>query len=138
VGNAFFAPSGERPYVEIVGIIPATDALGETTALTLDYHLWRQVEERLANEFPGQRTVGWYRSHILGQTRVALYTGRHLIQAGAGERLFLLKEEDFLHQNFFREAWHVGLVIDPIEDRYRFYQWQGETIIECPGYFVVE
>ena len=133
VGEAYLRPNDDRQWVEIVGLLPAIDGQGEAASLALDFNL---LQERLNREFPGHRTVGWYRFHLLGSQRVSVYYDRHLYMAGIGERLLLLQEESFMHRNFFPQPWHVGLVIDGIEGTSRFYHRRGEEIVGCDGFML--
>jgi hypothetical protein len=135
VGEAYLRPTDDRQWVEIVGLLPAINGSGEAASLTLDFNL---LQERLNREFPGHRTVGWYRFHLLGNQRVSVYYDRHLYMAGVGERLLLLKEESFMHRNFFPQPWHVGLVIDGIEGTSRFYHRRGDEIVGCDGYMLFD
>jgi hypothetical protein len=135
VGEVYLRPADDRPWIEIVGALPAVDGRGEPASMSLDFNL---LQDRLNREFPGRHAVGWYRFHLLGNTRVSVYDGRRLYTAGIGERLLLLRDESFMHQSFFPQPWHVGLVIDGIDRTSRFYHRQGEEIVGCDGYMLVE
>jgi len=136
VGQAYLPPTGDQPYVEILGIIPSIDEEGKPTPLMLGYERWRQVQARLAEQFSGQQMVGWYQAHMLGARRVLVVTQEQIYEVS--DRLRLTRNETFTHQSFFREPWHVALVIDAVGDRFCFYRWQDGTISQCPGYFIID
>jgi proteasome lid subunit RPN8/RPN11 len=48
--------------------------------------------------------VGWYHTH-------------------PGFGIFLSGMDQFIHQNFFIQLWHVALVLDPVARRSGFFCW---------------
>jgi hypothetical protein len=135
VGEAFVDPVNGRSYVEVVAALPATDERGEWVKVNLDSHSLRQIQERIDREFPGRRTVGWYRFHLL---RVAVRTAGSVLTADIyGEPLRLLEEEVFLHRNFFPQPWHLGLVIDTVEGALCFYHLRDGAIVTSGGFRLV-
>jgi hypothetical protein len=138
VGDAFLDADGDAPWVEIVGAIPALDELGKPVKMTLDFHLLRPLEERMSQDFPHHRTVGWYRFHRFGDRHLLVQAGDRLLAADLGERLLLLPEESFMHRNFFAQPWHVGLIIDALSGETRFYRRDGERVVACSGYHLLD
>ena len=58
--------------------------------------------------YPARRIVGWYHTH-------------------PGLDVFFSKKDCHIHDNFFKEPWHVALVIDPKSEQGGFFIWnQGQ------------
>ncbi len=138
IGNAYIDATDNRPFVEIVGMI-SEPAASHTVGFTLDYALWRLVEKRLTEEFPGNQTIGWYRVKKLNTPSEVMYTTENynIIYKARLEQIILLSEEHFVHETFFREIWQIGLLADSEKGTLHFFQRKGKEIVECSGYFIV-
>jgi hypothetical protein len=140
VGGAFLIPEDGRPWIEIGGLLPvaaspapAGDGPGPGAFSLL------HDRGRLEAAGRGGRTVGWYRSHLVADLRVVRQEGRQLVLAVDGDRLTPTRDERFFHRHFFAEPWHVGLVLDGLEDGgLRFYRRQGEDLVACAGFLIVD
>ena len=82
--------------VTITGFVPALKAQGSQVSLTFSHDVWTEILNIVSKDFPGKNIVGWYHTH-------------------PGHGLFLSDYDKFIHTNFFPEASHVAVVIDPIE-----------------------
>ena len=98
-------PDG-RYVVHISDMIIAKHTRMHGASVTYTPESWRYVNDRLAELYPDDTAVivGWYHTH-------------------PGFGIFLSGMDQFIHQNFFTQIWHVALVLDPIASRSGFFSW---------------
>ena len=103
-------------YVVIEAILPARYALSGSTFLTFtqDSQVWlyNQLQER----FPNKDLLGWYHTHP---------------KMG----IFLSQYDMWLHQNFFPQAHHVALVIEPHSRTGGFFIRDRDGELDAHRYF---
>jgi len=107
--------SGDQ-YIVIEAILPARYTLFGSTFLTFtkDSQVWlyNQLQER----FPTKDLLGWYHTH----PRMGI---------------FLSQYDTWLHQNFFPEAHHVALVIEPHSAMGGFFIRDHDGELDAHRYF---
>lgn len=98
-------PDG-RYVVHISDTIIAKHTRMQGASVTYTPESWRYVNDRLAEMYPDESAVivGWYHTH-------------------PGFGIFLSGMDQFIHQNFFTQIWHVALVLDPLARRSGFFCW---------------
>lgn len=98
-------PDG-RYVVHISDTIIAKHTRMQGASVTYTPESWRYVNDRLAEMYPDETAVivGWYHTH-------------------PGFGIFLSGMDQFIHQNFFTQIWHVALVLDPLARRSGFFCW---------------
>lgn len=95
-----------REYIVIEKILPAQKTHYSSTHFTFTQDSIVELHQVLEADFPGKELVGWYHSH----PRMGI---------------FLSGWDEWLHRNFFPEAWHVALVIEPHSSMGGFFIIQG-------------
>lgn len=104
-------------YVEITDFIEATSALGTDVSLTFTHEAWEQINTEQAKRCPDLQIVGWYHSHpALG--------------------VFMSKEDEFIHSNFFTEPWHMAIVVDPVYHNWGCFKWNDGSLERTGGLYV--
>ena len=98
-------PDG-RYVVHIIDTIIAKHTKMHGASVTYTPESWRYVNDKLAEMYPNDEAVivGWYHTH-------------------PGFGIFLSGMDQFIHQNFFTQIWHVALVLDPLARRSGFFCW---------------
>jgi proteasome lid subunit RPN8/RPN11 len=98
-------PDG-RYVVHVSDTIIAKYTKMHGASVTYTPESWRYVNDRLAEMYPDESAVivGWYHTH-------------------PGFGIFLSGMDQFIHQNFFIQIWHIALVLDPVARRSGFFCW---------------
>ena len=98
-------PDG-RYLVHITDTIIAKHTKMHGASVTYTPESWRYLNDKLAEMYPDETAVmvGWYHTH-------------------PGFGIFLSGMDQFIHQNFFTQIWHVALVLDPVARRSGFFCW---------------
>ena len=104
-----------KKYVEIVNSLAAEASSSSAVHLTISSENWMHAQTSLREKFPGMYIVGWYHTH----PRMAL---------------FLSMQDLAIHEGFFRESWHVALVLDPTQHTASFFAWDKGKVREANGY----
>lgn len=107
---------GKR-YVEVVDAIKADSSSSSQVHLTISSNTWMNAQTLLRDKFPGLYIVGWYHTHPRMQ-------------------LFLSSQDISIHEGFFREPWHVALVLDPTRQGASFFAWEEGHVREAGGFQV--
>ena len=106
-----------RNYVNVTNVMRAEHAIGKTASITFTEDTWRAVLDDMEKKFPEKRIVGWYHSH-------------------PRYGVFLSEKDLFIHKNFFREAYQVAFVIDPVDKDCGFFEWHGGKIGRVGRFFI--
>lgn len=106
-----------KKYVEILDAVSAEATSSSAVHLTISPNTWVQAQNLLREKFPDMYIVGWYHTH----PRMAL---------------FLSSQDLSIHEGFFREAWHVALVLDPTRSEAAFFIWDEGRVRIASGYQV--
>jgi hypothetical protein len=110
IGNVYRDPESpadeEHPdfkwLVEVTQVVPAEGTFGNQLLLLFTSETWSRVNQRIDKEFPNQKLIGWYHTHLF-----------------AGSDSFGLSELDqVLHRQFFTKPWQVALLLN-IENNVR-------------------
>ena len=101
-------PDG-RYLVHISDSIIAKHTRMHGASVTYTPESWRYVNDKLAEKYPENEAViiGWYHTH-------------------PGFGIFLSDMDQFIHQNFFTQSWHIALVLDPLARRSGFFCWDRQ------------
>lgn len=96
----------KRYVVHITDIIIAKHTKMQGASVTYTPESWRYVNDKLREKYPEEEAVivGWYHTH-------------------PGFGIFLSGMDQFIHQNFFTQIWHVALVLDPRAKTSGFFCW---------------
>jgi proteasome lid subunit RPN8/RPN11 len=101
-------PDG-RYLVHISDTIIAKHTRMHGASVTYTPESWRYINDKLAEMYPANEAViiGWYHTH-------------------PGFGIFLSGMDQFIHQNFFTQTWHIALVLDPLAKRSGFFCWDRQ------------
>jgi proteasome lid subunit RPN8/RPN11 len=101
-------PDG-RYVVHIFDTIIAKHTVMKGASVTYTPESWRYMSDRLLEKYPDGTAVmvGWYHTH-------------------PGFGIFLSGMDQFIHQNFFTQIWHVAQVLDPVARTSGFFCWNRE------------
>ena len=101
-----------RPAVEIRHFLPAEDTRSAAASLTFTHDTWSALHRVAAEKYPDEVVLGWHHTH-------------------PGIGIFLSPNDLFIHRHFFKEPWHVALVVDPRRCEFGFFQWRQGQIVDC-------
>jgi proteasome lid subunit RPN8/RPN11 len=101
-------PDG-RYVVHVSNTIIAKHTRMQGASVTYTPESWRYIHDKLAIMYPNDEAVivGWYHTH-------------------PGFGIFLSGMDQFIHQNFFTQMWHVALVLDPRAHKSGFFCWDRQ------------
>lgn len=100
VGRYAIDPTDQR-FIVITAAIPAPAAPATTTQVNLRIEDWLVLHTQIT-QIPGVRLLGWYHSH-------------------PGFGVWMSRTDRETQQLIFAADWQVGLVVDPMTGRFRFY-----------------
>lgn len=98
-------PDG-RYVVHIIDTIIAKYTVMQGASVTYTPESWRYMNDKLMERYPDETAVivGWYHTH-------------------PGFGIFLSGMDQFIHQNFFTQKWHIAFVLDPRAKTSGFFCW---------------
>jgi proteasome lid subunit RPN8/RPN11 len=101
-------PDG-RYVVHVIDSIIAKHTVMHGASVTYTPESWRYMNDKLAERYPDETVVmvGWYHTH-------------------PGFGIFLSGMDQFIHQNFFTQIWHIALVLDPLAKKSGLFCWNRE------------
>lgn len=103
VGYPFRCTSNEKiMFVVVCGAIEQDTARRTATQFTVFPEDIQSAREKMAVNFPGMLVVGWYHSH-------------------PGHGVFLSTQDMVIVRSIYNAAWHLALVIDPIQNKSAFF-----------------
>lgn len=111
VAGVLVGPSPEkqpdgRYVVHAIDTIIAKYTVMQGASVTYTPESWRYMSDKLSERYPDESAVivGWYHTH-------------------PGFGIFLSGMDQFIHQNFFTQIWHIALVLDPLARTSGFFCW---------------
>lgn len=98
-------PDG-RYVVHVFDTIVAKHTVMQGASVTYTPESWRYLNDTLNERYPDDTAVmvGWYHTH-------------------PGFGIFLSGMDQFIHQNFFTQIWHIAYVLDPRARTSGFFCW---------------
>jgi len=99
-------------YVEIDQFVPAARAASGFASLKFTHETWARLNRQIEREFCDKFVVGWHHTH-------------------PGFGVFLSQHDLFIHRNFFCQRWQTALVVDPRQQKFGFFCWSGQEIVNC-------
>lgn len=100
-------------------IAPALLTESSRVHVTFTHETWTDINARLELYPAGTRIVGWYHTH-----------------PGFGP--FYSAHDRFIHEHFFADARHLGIVLDPCQQLLSVYGWSAGTVVRAQGLFLCE
>lgn len=108
-----------KTNIVISGFVEAKFCEATPTTLTFTHETWEYVHQEMEKKHPGKKILGWIHTH-------------------PDFGIFLSEYDRFIHQNFFKEAYQVAYVVDPIQRIEGFYFWIDEKIEKCRGFYIYD
>ncbi len=109
VGNVHAEPGSGRTLAVIDACTKAQHTEGSSTRLRFGNDTWLALQEEMESQFAGKQLIGWYHSH----PRMSVFFSSYDL---------------FIHKNFFRETWQVGLVVEPERRLGGFFRWRNDDV----------
>jgi hypothetical protein len=134
VGDVYRDPGTKEMFVEILDIIPAEKARSGFTYAVLDNKTLNEINDLLNDKYPGKCNVGWYHTHLIKMIRLSQDKGDYNFKEAAAT--FFSSDDYFVHQHFFKQPWHVAIVVDPDVRQMLIFQWKKGQIVTCGGYYI--
>ena len=97
LGGVLIGRSGKgsrRLYIVIENFIPAHKGVSRRASFEFTNEAQTQIHDTLESEFKGSQIVGWFHTH-------------------PGYGIFLSSADQFIDENYFKEKYHVAMVLDP-------------------------
>jgi proteasome lid subunit RPN8/RPN11 len=115
-----FYLSHNKRVTDVRDALAAPQARGGHAHVTFGHDSWAAIHEQVDARCAGS-IVGWYHSH-------------------PGFGVFLSKQDVFIQENFFDDAGHVALVIDPRKHKTGLFTWQERRgkkgVLPARGFWV--
>ncbi|MCA9923307.1 MAG: Mov34/MPN/PAD-1 family protein [Anaerolineales bacterium] len=110
-------PDG-RYVVHVIDTIIAKHTVMQGASVTYTPESWRYMNDKLMERYPDETAVivGWYHTH-------------------PGFGIFLSGMDQFIHQNFFTQIWHIAYVLDPRARTSGFFSWDRQKTRVSPFEF---
>lgn len=110
-------PDG-RYVVHVIDTIIAKYTVMQGASVTYTPESWRYMNDKLMERYPDETAVivGWYHTH-------------------PGFGIFLSGMDQFIHQNFFTQKWHIAFVLDPRARTSGFFCWDQKQTRVSPYEF---
>jgi proteasome lid subunit RPN8/RPN11 len=106
----------DQVILEIQDILPADSADHGPFHFTFTADAWAQINRDRATHYPDLDILGWFHTHPdLG--------------------VFYSADDVVVHTAAFSMAWHVGIVVDPINNEVAHFGWQNGEIAPLPGFY---
>jgi len=86
--------ASRRMYVEIRDFIPASKGVSHRASFEFTNEAQQEIHETLHAQFPDMRILGWFHTH-------------------PGYGIFLSSADEFIDEHYFKEAYHIAMVLDP-------------------------
>ncbi len=106
-------------WIEIVGYVKAVRYENTSASFKFTLDTQEQIQRDKEKRFNDKPIVGWQHTHP--------HYG-----------IFLSGYDQFIHNNFFSQPWHVALVVDPCADTMGFFQTKRSRIVACGFFYILD
>ena len=106
----------EGLIVEVQAAIPAVTADSGPVHFTFTADAWSQIHQDKEAQYPDLDIVGWFHTH-------------------PGLQVFYSSDDVVVHTAAFRMPWHVGLVVDPINNEACYFGWVAGELAPLAGFY---
>lgn len=127
LGQVYKEEESDKFMVEIHNFIPAESTMASGTSLRFTFETWDHINKQRSNRFPDEMTVGWYHTHPF-----------RFRDKDTETPIFLSQTDAFTHKTFFKEPWHVAMVLGYKGEKKGFFQWHKEGIVPCGGFYIYD
>ena len=109
IGRVHTEADSDRTLAVIDAYTKAQHTEGSSTRLRFGNDTWLALQEEMESQFADKQLIGWYHSH----PRMSVFFSSYDL---------------FIHKNFFRETWQVGLVVEPERRLGGFFRWRNGDV----------
>lgn len=106
-----------KTNIVIHGFVEAKYAESTPTTLKFTHKTWDYVHGEIDGKYENGQMVGWIHTH-------------------PDFGIFLSEYDKFIQENFFKEAYQIAYVVDPIQNIEGFYFWINGKIERCKGFCI--
>lgn len=89
--------TSRRMFVRIHNFIPATKGISRRASFEFTNEAQQEIHETMESRFKELRIIGWFHTH-------------------PGYGVFLSSADQFIDQHYFKEKYHIAIVIDPTKE----------------------
>lgn len=114
-----FVAHGRHRGTWVQEIMPAFCTDASLVHVTFTHETWNDIHRRLAEYPETPRIVGWYHTH-----------------PGFGP--FYSAYDRFIHEHFFADPGHIGLVLDPRNRTLSLYGWSAGQLQRARGLYLCQ
>jgi proteasome lid subunit RPN8/RPN11 len=102
--------------VEIMAALPAVSGSHGPIHFTFNADSWTQLQRDRTERYPKLDMVGWFHTH-------------------PGLGVFYSGDDVVVHSAAFTLPWHVGLVVDPVNNEASFFGWHKGQLAPSAGFY---
>ena len=106
LGHAASGDAGADPVVVVEAAVVARHVHAAPSRIEFTHDTWTVFHNERETLFGDMAVMGWYHTHPTWG-------------------IFLSAYDTFIHENFFKDAHHVALVVDPVHDHSGFFKRVG-------------
>lgn len=103
--------------IRIETAIRAKGSAANAYSIEFTPEAWQKMEAELKQLQTPLNLVGWYHTHL-------------------GLSAYFSETDYLMHERYFKDPWHVGMVIDPILGEQKFYRWDGDQVITAQSFLL--
>lgn len=103
-------------FVEVMAALPAMNQDHGPIHFKFTADSWAQLQRDRQQHYPDLEIVGWFHTH-------------------PGLGVFYSGDDVVVHSAAFTLPWHVGLVVDPIQNEASFFGWVNGALAPLSGFY---
>jgi proteasome lid subunit RPN8/RPN11 len=123
LGGVLIGKSGKssrRSFVEIEAYIPASKGISRRASFEFTNEAQQEIHDVMQSQFRDKQILGWFHTH-------------------PGYGIFLSSADQFIDDHYFREKYHIAMVMDPSKPDVEvgIFVWDSEDRrVRVPYYLV--
>jgi len=110
LGGVLIGRSGKgsrRLFIVIEDFIPARKGVSRRASFEFTNEAQAEIHDIMESEFKGRQIVGWFHTH-------------------PGYGVFLSSADQFIDEHYFKEKYHVAMVLDPRKQDMGIFVWDPD------------
>ncbi|MDA8234636.1 MAG: hypothetical protein M0Z31_07565 [Clostridia bacterium] len=105
--------------LKITGLIIPNNTEAFIRNLRFDHNIWKNIYEEKISRHPNTDILGWFFSY-------------------PDQQLIPTMEQLEIHVNFFKQNYHILLLLDPILETQTFFHWEGSQLVALPDFIKID
>lgn len=89
--------TSRRLFLEVLDFIPASKGISRRASFEFTNEAQQEIHDVKESRFADLSIIGWFHTH-------------------PGYGIFLSSADDFIDRNYFKEKYHIAIVIDPCQE----------------------